>query len=128
MHFIRQVLADDTVSVLNVRWAVPNPEPLQRVWVTIELRTAGATLAIYDAAPDVRTRRCLATYPFPVKEPILPRPETAVGRPGPVAPQAQISHWRQPPQRRPPGPVELLLHALLSAVRWTRKAAFGTMF
>ena len=87
VHFIRQVLADNTVSVLNVRWAVPNPEPLQGVWVTIELRTAGATLAIYDAAPDVRTRRCLATYPFPVKEPILPRTATAIGRPGPEAPR-----------------------------------------
>lgn len=28
VHFIRQVLADNTVSVLNVRWAVPNLEPL----------------------------------------------------------------------------------------------------
>ena len=85
IHFIRQVLADHTVSVLNVRWAVPNPEPLKGVWVTIELWAAGATLTIYDAAPDGCPRRCLATYPFPVKEPILPRTATAIGRPGPVS-------------------------------------------
>jgi transposase InsO family protein len=29
IHFIRQVLADNTVLVLNVRWTVPNPEPLK---------------------------------------------------------------------------------------------------
>lgn len=72
--------------MINVQWAVPNPEPLKGVWVTIELRTVGPTLTISDAAPDVRTRCCLATYPFPVKEPILPRAETAISRPGPGAP------------------------------------------
>jgi transposase InsO family protein/transposase-like protein len=127
VHFIRQVLADNTVSVLNVRWAVPNPEPLKGVWVTIELRTAGATLTIYDAAPDVRTRRCLATYPFPVKEPILPRTETTIGRPGPVAPLAPLA-LAPATAVQPPGPIALLLYALLGAVRWTRKTAFGTMF
>jgi transposase InsO family protein len=126
VHFIRQVLADNTVSVLNVRWAVPNPEPLKGVWVTIELRTAGATLSIYDAAPDVRTRRCLATYPFPVKESILPRTATAIGRPGQVAPHAQLA-LAPATALRPPSGIALLLDGLLSAVRWTRKTAFGTM-
>jgi transposase InsO family protein len=127
VHFIRQVLADNTVSVLNVRWAVPNPEPLHGVWVTIELRSAGATLAIYDAAPDVRTRRCLATYPFPIKEPILPRTATAIGRPGPEAPRTQLT-LAPATAARPPGPVMLVLYAVLGAVRWTRTTAFGTMF
>ena len=127
VHFIRQVLADNTVSVLNVRWAVPNAEPLQGVWVTIELRSAGATLAIYDAAPDVRTRRCLATYPFPIKEPILPRTATAIGRPGPEAQRTQLT-LAPATAARPPGPVMLVLYAVLGAVRWTRTTAFGTMF
>ncbi|MBM4460715.1 MAG: transposase family protein [Chloroflexi bacterium] len=127
VHFIRQVLADHTVSVLNVRWAVPNPEPLKGVWVTIELRAAGATLTIYDAAPDVHTRRCLATYPFPVKEPILPRTATAIGRPGPVASLAPLAP-APATAGQPSGPIALLLYALLGAVRWTRKTAFGTMF
>jgi transposase InsO family protein len=97
LHFVRRVLADNTVSVLNVRWTVPHPEPLKGVWVTIELRASGAILAIYDAAPDVCTRRCLATYPFPVKEPILTcaqmtarRPDTLAAPPAPAeAPQPQ---------------------------------------
>jgi len=86
LHFIRRVLADGTVSVLNVNWAVPNPEPLKGVWVTLELQPAGATLTIYDAAPDVHLRHCLATYPFPVQEPILPRTETTPGRPSVIEP------------------------------------------
>jgi transposase InsO family protein len=72
IHFIRRVSADGTVSVLNADWAVPNPDPEKGVWVTIELRTSGALLSIYDAAPDVSDRCCLATYPFPLKEEVLP--------------------------------------------------------
>jgi hypothetical protein len=125
VHFIRQVLADNTISVLNGSWAVPSPEPRKGVWVTIELRTAGATRSIYDAAPDVGTRRCLATYPFPVKEPILPQTATALGRPDVLA--AHLSLAPHAEARSPLGSA-LLLHALLSVVRWTRKAAFGTMF
>jgi transposase InsO family protein len=135
LHFMRQVLPDDTVSVLNVRWTVPNPEPLRGVWVTIDLRTAGATLSIYDAAPDASSRRCLATYPFPVKEPILPRPATTVGRPAASIGQPALAETAQPqpaptPQAQvTPNPaIDLLLHALLSVARWTRRAAFGTMF
>jgi transposase InsO family protein len=135
VHFIRQVLADHTISVLNVSWAVPSPEPLKGVWVTIELRTAGATLSIYDAAPDVRTRRCLAIYPFPVKEPILPRPATAPGRPSTwmvppppmAAPHSQLALAPPPPVSLAVG-IEFVLQAVLSVGRWARKAAFGTMF
>jgi transposase InsO family protein len=135
LHFMRQVLPDNTVSVLNVRWKVPHPEPLKGVWVTIELRTAEATLSIYDAAPDVVTRRCLAIYPFSVQEPILSRSEAAVGRP------TALTSVSVPPQEPTPQlaltshaqdhsnvAFNLLLHALLSVVRWTRKAALGTMF
>jgi len=72
IHFIRRVEADGTISVLNATWSVPKPDPNKGVWVTIEFRSSGATLSIYDAAPDVIERSCLATYPFPLSEPVLP--------------------------------------------------------
>ena len=73
IHFIRRVLPDNTVSILNVRWAVPNAYVDQGLWATLELKTSGALLSIFDAAPDVLGRRCLGTHPFPLKEPVLPR-------------------------------------------------------
>jgi hypothetical protein len=76
LHFIRRVQPDGTVSVLNVDWSVPNADPQKGVWVTLELSPQAATLSIYDAAPDAPTRNCLVAYPFPLKEPVLPRPET----------------------------------------------------
>lgn len=72
IHFIRQVEADGTVKVLNSRWVVPTFDPGKGVWVTIVFQTRGATLSIYDAAPDVVGRQCLVSYPFPFKEPVLP--------------------------------------------------------
>ncbi len=72
IHFIRQVQAEGIVSVLNVNWSVPKSDLDKGVWVTIEFRSSGATLTIYDAAPDVNQRACLATYPFPLSEPVLP--------------------------------------------------------
>lgn len=81
VHFIRRVLPDGSISVLNVNWNVPDPQPLKGVWATLELQPAGATLSIYDAAPDALTRRTLAIYPFPVQEPILPRTSVSLGRP-----------------------------------------------
>ncbi len=126
LHFIRQVRPDGTVSVLNVSWAVPNPDPLQGVWVTIDLRTSGATLSIYDAAPDVLTRRCLVTYPFPLEEPVLPRTEIAVGRPGSSPSQPPLSETQKPPRAVPllavfavAAGIELLFRTLLGADRKT---------
>ena len=72
IHFIRQV-ENDTVKVLNAYWAVPQPDPAKGVWVTLHFQTTGALLSIYDAAPDVPTRQCLVSYPFPLNEPVLPR-------------------------------------------------------
>jgi hypothetical protein len=72
IHFIRQVEADGTVKVLNSRWVVPTFDSRKGVWVTIAFQTSGATLSIYDAAPDVVDRQCLVSYPFPLKEPVLP--------------------------------------------------------
>lgn len=76
VHFIRQVQANGTVSVLNVDWAVPEPDPLRGVWVTLELTPHQTTLTIYDAAPDAPARTALVSYPFVLKEPVLPRPTT----------------------------------------------------
>jgi hypothetical protein len=73
IHFIRRVRSDATVSVLNVAWPVPEPPVDKGVWVTIDLRYQGATLAIYDAAPDVAQRNCLVTYDFPLSEPVQSR-------------------------------------------------------
>ncbi|MCL4299592.1 MAG: helix-turn-helix domain-containing protein [Anaerolineae bacterium] len=74
LHFIRRIDPDGTVKVLNSTWAVPKPDFQKGVWVTIEFKLTGATLSIYDAAPDVQERHCLVAYPFPVTEPILPYP------------------------------------------------------
>ena len=72
VHFIRRVQPDATVSVLNLAWPVPDPEPNKGVWVTIHFTLTGATLRIYDSAPDVTNRRCLAAYPFPLSEKVQP--------------------------------------------------------
>lgn len=134
LHFIRQVLPDSTVSMLNIRWAVPNPEPFRGVWVTIDLCPSKATLSIYDAAPDTPSRRCLATYPFPVQEPILPRSEAAVGRPDSSLSQSpsQETESLQPalalhPETRPVVSIELLLRMLLGLARRTCRIADETM-
>jgi transposase InsO family protein len=78
LHFMRRVQPDGTVSVLNVAWAVPKPDPQKGVWVTLDLTPQAATLSIYDAVPDAPTRNCLAVYPFLLKEPVLPRPKMEV--------------------------------------------------
>ena len=46
--------------------------PDQGVWATLSLKPGGATVRIYDAAPDAKKRRCLAEHPFPLKEPVVP--------------------------------------------------------
>ena len=74
LHFIRRVDPDHTVKVLNSTWAVPKPELDKGVWVTLEFKQSGATLSIYDAAPDVKDRQGLVSYPFPLNEPVLPQP------------------------------------------------------
>jgi hypothetical protein len=45
------------------------------VWVTLDLTSEGAVLAIYDYAPDVPTRTCLDIHPFPIAETVWPFPE-----------------------------------------------------
>jgi transposase len=72
VHFMRRVSPEGTVRVLNVDWAVPHFNPLQGVWVTLELAPTAAILTIFDAAPDATERKQLAAYPFPLKESVLP--------------------------------------------------------
>jgi hypothetical protein len=73
IHFIRATNAQLGIQVLNIDWEVPLAQPLQGVWVTINFAlTSPATLSIFDAAPDLTSRKVLAQYPFPLKETIVP--------------------------------------------------------
>lgn len=78
VHFLRRIDKQGNIKVLNVEWAVPNCDASKGVWVTLDLQTSGATLFIYDAAPDRQTRQQLASYPFPISDPILPWSEKDV--------------------------------------------------
>ena len=74
IHFLRKVNADQQIQVLNVLWQVPGATPNTGVWTTLDLTPKGAALSVFDAAPDAPRRRCLATHPFPLAEPVLPHP------------------------------------------------------
>jgi hypothetical protein len=93
VHFIRRVNPTGTVSVLNIEWAVPEPDPTKGVWVTLEFRLDGATLSIYDAAPDAGQRTCLVAYPFPLSETVLAQPAKVFEPhpPDPATPQPASS-------------------------------------
>ena len=75
VHFMRRVSDEQTITLLNLTWSVPDAEPDQGVWATTEFRVSGATLNIYDQAPDAHERRCLVKYPFALKEPVHPLQE-----------------------------------------------------
>ncbi len=81
VHFMRRIRADGTIRVLNVDWIVPGRKPDSGVWVTLELTSSGATLSVFDAAPDRVERNCLISHPFPLKEPVLPREESVSAQP-----------------------------------------------
>ena len=72
VHFIRRVNPQQQVLVLNMHWDVPNAQPDQGIWATLDFTLHGATLLIFDMAPDVRERTLLAQYPFPLKEEVQP--------------------------------------------------------
>jgi transposase len=91
VHFIRRLQPDGTISVLNVNWPVPQADPLKGVWATLELTPDGATLAVYDAAPDVAERTCLVTHPFPLQEPVQPHQLTAVATTAASQPAAALT-------------------------------------
>lgn len=78
LHFMRRIKPGGKVSVLNVDWDLPDHDLKQGVWVTVELKPEESQLLIYDEAPDVPERQLLVSHPFPVKEPVLPRPTTLI--------------------------------------------------
>lgn len=73
VHFMRRVSPEGTVKVCNIEWPVPRPQDIPTVWVTLEFALTGATLCIYDTAPDAEQRSCLAAYDFPLNESVRPR-------------------------------------------------------
>lgn len=74
VHFMRRVEAKGSVRVLNEDWSVPTALPDTGVWVTLDLTVSGNHLRVYDGAPDALTRRCFVSHPFPLAEPVQPRP------------------------------------------------------
>lgn len=72
VHFMRLVNQDRKVRILNVDWDVPQANPDQGVWATLDIWSHKAKLLIYDAAPDANRRRLLAYHPFPIKDPVAP--------------------------------------------------------
>jgi hypothetical protein len=72
VHFMRRVDEQCSIRMLNVDWDVSHAQPDQGVWATLEFNPRRTTLAVFDAAPGLAHRRCLALHPFPLKEPVLP--------------------------------------------------------
>ena len=72
VHFLRAVDENRNVLILNKAWSAGLGVPDQGVWATLSIKPGGATLRIYDAAPDAQKRRCLAEHPFPLKDPVAP--------------------------------------------------------
>jgi hypothetical protein len=72
VHFMRQVSQQRTIPILNEQWDVSRAQPGQGVWATLEFILTGATLKVFDAAPDATKRTCLARHPFPLAEPVQP--------------------------------------------------------
>jgi hypothetical protein len=72
VHFIRRVSQENQVRLLNLDWEMPLAQPDAGVWATLEFIIQGATLRIFDAAPDALDRTCLAEYNFPLKEEVQP--------------------------------------------------------
>ena len=71
VHFMRAVEKDGNIQLANLKWHAGLAQPGQGVWATLYIRLNGAKVCIYDAAPDVLKRRCLAVHPFPLKEPVV---------------------------------------------------------
>lgn len=71
LHFLRAVDEKCSLRILNKDWSAGLGVPAQGVWATLTLKPSGATLRIYDAAPDAPKRRCLAEHPFALKEPVV---------------------------------------------------------
>jgi transposase InsO family protein len=68
VHFIRKVLEDNVISVLNEPYPVHKANPNDGVWATLTLKKGGSWLHVFDAAPDVTSRKLLASFPFEMGE------------------------------------------------------------
>jgi len=68
VHFIRKVLEDNAISVLNERYPIQKASPNDGVWATLSIRKNGSKLHVFDAAPDVTNRKSLASFPFEIEE------------------------------------------------------------
>lgn len=75
VHFMRRVDANRQIKVLNVLWTIPQAQPNQGVWATLDLLPA--QLNVYDTAPDAPLRKRLGSHPFPLKEKVLASPSSA---------------------------------------------------
>jgi len=82
VHFMRRVSVAQTITLLNLTWSVPNVQSDQGVWATLSFHVSGATLRIYDQAPDAHQRRCLVEYPFELQEPVQPLQDQTSPRSG----------------------------------------------
>ena len=75
VHFMRRVTNTCSIHLLNADWKVATAEPDRDVWATLEFNLKGAWLAIFDVAPGVPGRHCLARHLFPTKETVQPLQE-----------------------------------------------------
>lgn len=102
VHFLRAVDEKRNVLILNKVWSEGKGLPDQGVWATLSLKPAGATLRIYDAAPDAKKRVCLAKHSFPLKEPVVPlQSQFAQKQPGPYWWQTLLSGFFKRPALTP---------------------------
>jgi transposase InsO family protein len=68
VHFIRKVLENGTISVLNSAYPVPKAKPNDGVWATLSIKNSCAQLHVFDAAPDRSHTKLLASFPFEIAE------------------------------------------------------------
>jgi hypothetical protein len=92
VHFMRAVTKEHKVLILNKIWDVNLSKQDQGVWSTLFLTPKGSLLRIYDAAPDMPGRRCLAEHPFSLNEPVVPLQE--IFKPAPVQQKSWINTLR----------------------------------
>lgn len=118
IHFMRRVAAEGTVRMLNAAWTVPHFDPTKGVWVTVEFKPEGATLSIYDEAPDVEPRRCLAAYPSPLREAVLPQIAVELAPEAMDQQQIALSQAVYPPSEQPLPEPMLSLHHVVKAGEW----------
>ena len=68
VHFIRKVLEDSSISVLNETYPLQKAEPNDGVWATLSIKKNGSWIHVFDAAPDATNRKLLASFPFEIDE------------------------------------------------------------